>query len=163
MKVDIQAAVSADGFITDAHGGTDWVRDLELYEQLCRQYGCIVSGRATYDEFGPAFNDVQQIVLSSQSRTDEHANIHFVSTVEQALAKAQELGFDNLLVIGGGRTNGAFMRAGVVNKLMLDIHPLILGQGKQLLGDFDGQVKLRLDALDEQKDFISVSYVVERA
>ena len=161
LQVTIQAATSVDGFIATVDGGTDWVQDWEAYELTCREYGCIAMGRTTYDEYGgPAFDGVQHIVLSSQARESKHDDIHFVQTVEQALAKAKELGFDKLLVIGGGQTNGAFMRAGVVQKLMLDIHPIILGQGKKLLGDFDGDISLLLASRKQGSDFVTLVYKV---
>jgi dihydrofolate reductase len=161
VQVTIQAAISVDGFIATPDGDTDWVKDLELYEQACREYGCMIMGRTTYDEYaGPAFDGVQHIVLTSKPQESRHDNVHFVQTVEQAMAKAKELGFDKLLVIGGGQTNGSFMRAGVVGQLMLDVHPIVLGQGKKLLGDFDRQVQLRHTSTKEYPNFVCLSYDV---
>lgn len=159
MKIAIQAAISVDGFVATIDGGTNWVKDLELYEQACREYGCIAMGRTTYDEYGgPAFDGVQQIVLSGRSHRSEYKNVYFVQSAEQALAKAKELGHDKLLVIGGSQTNGAFMRTGQVEKLLLDIHPIALGTGKKLFGDFTGEVQLRFFAMEQHQDFISTSY-----
>ncbi len=161
MQITIQAAISADGFVATADGGTGWVKDLELYEQTCREYGCIVMGRTTYDEYGGlAFDGVQQIVLSSQSHKSEHKSVHFAQSVAQAIAKAEELGCEKLLVIGGSQTNGAFMRTGVVQKLLLDIHPIVLGKGKQLFGGFDGNVALRLDSEQQHPAFVCAAYSV---
>jgi len=159
MQVDIQAAVSVDGFIARENGDTDWVQDLELFEQTSREYGCIAMGRTTYDEFaGPAFDGVQHIVLSSKPQKSAHETVHFVQTVEQALAKAKELGFAKLLVIGGSQTNGSFMQAGVVNNLLLDIHPILLGKGKRLLEGFSKEAQLRLQSSTQNQAFLCTKY-----
>jgi dihydrofolate reductase len=163
MEVTIQAAVSADGFIAKEDGGTDWVQDLELYEQMCRKYGCIAMGRTTYDEYGgPAFEGVQHIVLSRRTQQSAHQNVHFVQSAEQAVAKAKELGFDKLLVIGGGQTNGNFMQTGLAKRLLLNVHPLILGRGKPLFGHTKIGTPLHFKSVKQHPAFIQIQYAVKQ-
>src|SRR5262249_29201661 len=129
-----------------------------------REYGCICMGNTTFTQYqddGFPMDGVQNLVLSKQSHESTYPNVHYVQTVEQATAKATELGFDKLLVIGGGQTNGAFVRAGVVQKLMVDVHPLILGQGKKLLGDYDGNLDLELESLNQEANFVTLVYRIK--
>lgn len=161
MKIVVQAAISADGFVATISGNTDWVKDLDLFEQACKQYGCVVMGSTTYSEFeGPAFDDVQHIVLSNQSQDPKEPNVHFVTSVDSAVSKAKQLGFDKLLIIGGGKTNGSFLKAGVVSEILLDIHPLVLGQGIKPFEGFDDMLKLDLVAVKEYEEFICATYKV---
>ncbi len=48
---------------------------------------------------------IEHLVLASKEVNSSYKNVHFVSFVEQAIVKAQELGFNKLLVIGGSKTN----------------------------------------------------------
>lgn len=145
VQVDLYAAVSADGFIARENGDTDWVADDELFEQTCKAYACVVMGRATFEEFGgPPFDGVQWLVLSSNGRPREYKDVRFVNSARQAIDKAKAFGDSKLLIIGGAKTNRSFMEAGAVQKIMLDIHPLVLGGGIRLLGDYNGPRQLTL-------------------
>jgi dihydrofolate reductase/ADP-ribose pyrophosphatase YjhB (NUDIX family) len=146
VKVDLYIAASIEGFIADEHGGTDWVCDEALFEQTVRDYGCICMGHATYDEYGgPAFEGVQCIVLTHKiPKRNKQAAVHFVTSAEDAMAKARELGFKKLLVIGGAKTNQAFMSAGVVRKVYADIHPILLNKGLQMFGDFKASFDFKI-------------------
>src|SRR5687768_8529955 len=100
MKVDLYIAASVEGFIADRYGNTAWVADEELFEATTRKYGCICMGHATYREYGgPAFEGVQHIVLAHKiPKKNKHESVHFVTNVDEAMAKARELGFKKLLV-----------------------------------------------------------------
>lgn len=137
------AATSVNGFIADKDGGTDWVEDWDLFEKTSKDFGCTVMGRSTYEEGGSVFDGLQHLVLSSKKRKST-GNIHFVTSVNQAIAKAKELGFDKLLVIGGAQTNESFIRSGKVNKLFVDIHSLKLDHGKKLFGGYTKSLNLKL-------------------
>lgn len=141
MKIDIYAAVSQDGFIARKNGDTDWVKDEELFEKMCRTYGVICLGRTTFDEFGgPAVDGVQHIVLSQGPQKSELPNVHFVKNVDEAIAKAAVLGFSHLLVIGGAKANQSFIEAGRADKLILDRHAIRLGKGIKLFGTLRREV-----------------------
>lgn len=138
VTVDLYIAASIEGFIADKNGGTDWVADEVIFEQTSRKYGCICMGHTTYREYGgPAFDGVQHIVLSRKpQKKNSHESVHFVTSPQEAIAKAAELGFKKMLVIGGAQVNHAFMQAGVVRRVFVDIHPIILGEGLQMFGDY---------------------------
>ena len=144
MNVVLCAAVSLDGFIAGEDGKTDWVRDWKLFEATCHEFGCVVMGRNTYEEGGSIFKGVESLVLMSKPAKSMRKNVQCVDSVEEATAKAKKLGFKRLLVIGGSRTNESFAEARVLTGLMVDVHPLKLGSGKKLLGDFAEPLKLKL-------------------
>lgn len=52
----------------------------------------------------------------------------------------RELGIERLLLEGGGRTNGGFLRAGLVDEISLVIHSGVDGaQGAPAVFDSDGE------------------------
>ncbi|HKX73637.1 MAG TPA: NUDIX domain-containing protein [Candidatus Saccharimonadales bacterium] len=146
MKVDLYIAASVEGFIADRYGNTAWVADEELFEATARKYGCICMGHATYREYGgPAFEGVQHIVLVHKiPKKNKHESVHFVTNVDEAIAKARELGFKKLLVIGGAKTNHSFMQADVVSRVYVDIHPILLEKGLPMFGDYKAQFDFKM-------------------
>jgi dihydrofolate reductase len=148
MQVAIYIAASLEGYIADAKGGTDWVADDELFEQIARTYGCICMGRNTYDEYGgPAFDGLQHIVLTKRlPKKTTFDNVHFASSPQEAIKLAKNLGFKKLLVIGGARTNQAFMQAGVVKKVYADIHPFLLKKGIPMFGDYQAKFDFKMQS-----------------
>lgn len=146
MEAHIYLAASLEGYIADAKGGTDWVADDELFEQTVKKYGCICMGRKTYDEYGgPAFEGVQHIVLTKRlPKKTKFDNVHFAATPQEAMELAKTLGFKKLLVIGGARTNQAFMQAGAVKKVYADIHPFLLKKGIPMFGDYQAKFDFKM-------------------
>lgn len=159
MEIVISAAVSVDGFMADESGNTDWVEDWDLFEKTSKAYGCTVMGMRTFEEGGSTFENCQHIVLTTQT-AESNKNIHFVDSVEGAVQRAEQLGFGRLLVIGGAKTNESFLRAGKVQELLLDVHPLILGSGKKLFNAFDKALKLELIQLKEYPNFTHIRYKI---
>jgi dihydrofolate reductase len=165
MKITLYAAVSVDGFIAQTNGDTDWVKDDELFEKVCKDFGCVAMGRNTYEEYGkPPFEGVQHLVLTEKAGMDiRHSNVTYVSGAEKTLEKAKDLGFDKLLVIGGSQCNASFAKAGLLDEIWIDSHPLILGEGKKLLGDFTDSLDLGLISSEPQpQGFVHSKFKIKK-
>ena len=166
MKIVLYAAVSADGFICTKDGDSDWVLDDELFDKTVKDFGCVVVGHNTFNQYlGDIYpiESVQHLVLNHKHAglDVKYPNVTYVTSAEQAVKKAQELGFDKLLVIGGSQTNGSFAAAELLNEVWLDEHPLKLGEGKKLLGDFTGDLNLKLISSEPQSQgFVHSKYSV---
>jgi dihydrofolate reductase len=162
MIVDLNAAISLDGFIARSDGTTDWVKGWDLFKKTCLEYGCVIMGRTTYQEGDSIIEGVEHIVLHRGTEGSE-SNVHLVNSVEQALEKASSLGFEKVLVIGGAKTNQSFAEAGLIDNLLLDIHSLALGSGVRLFGDFTGQLNLKLVSGEPIDNVLHYLYEVEKA
>ena len=164
MHVTMMMAVSADGFIAKPGGDSDWAVDNELFEQTVRGYGCVVLGRKTFTQYqGEIYplESVQHIVLSKHPTISGYKNVQFVTKPQLALDKAAELGFDRLLLIGGAKANTAFMQAGLVNTVALDVHPRLLGKGVKLTAGWEGDMQLELaSSYENSKGFLHCEYKV---
>jgi dihydrofolate reductase len=162
LQIDLYAAISLDGYIARPDGSTDWTKDDEQFEALCREYQCILMGRETYDEFGgPAFEGIENLVLTHTPQ--DHADrqgVHFVSSPAQAMELARELSFDKLLVIGGAQTYTSFVQHNVPFGLRLDVHPVFLGQGLKLFGESNQQLQLKATAVEQKDGYMHVTYTV---
>jgi dihydrofolate reductase len=47
-------------------------------------------------------------------------------------------------IIGGGELNGRLAAMGLIDEVILDIEPVVLGQGKKLFGSRDCNLRLKL-------------------
>jgi dihydrofolate reductase len=102
--------------------------------------GAVLTGRRTFDYAGQWNGDhhdgVPIIVLTRnppQGRAPGHAR--YVTDVREAAAQAREAAGDRDVLLHGAEAARAFLRAGVVDELALQVVPVLLGQGRRLFDD----------------------------
>lgn len=141
-------ATSIDGFIAKKNGDSDWVSEVDAvnFEKKIREAGCIIVGRRTFDQYrGEIYpvSGVDNIVLTSKypSKADDE-NIIYVQSPAEAIEAAERKGHNIALLIGGGTTNGLFLKEGLINEIFLSVHPLILGDGIKLFESIETDIKL---------------------
>ena len=134
------------------HGleGGERNRDSELLAEAFERTGAIVVGRRMFDnarDWGdePPFH-MPVFVLTHEAREPlekKGTTFTFVSGVERALELAKAAAGDRDVGIGGGAsTIQQFLRAGLVDELMVHVAPLILGGGRRLFDDPEGRIEL---------------------
>lgn len=74
------------------------------------------------------------------------------------------MGHTEILLIGGGTTNGLFLKDNLIDEMFLSVHPIILGDGIRL---FEGVEKiLKLETLGAKilsEGLVQIHYrIVER-
>ena len=149
MKVIQFNAISADGFIATKNGNSDWVSDVDtkLFEAKIKEIGCIVMGRKTFDQYHGElypFKRVLNLVVTSDTSGRQEEETFFVNSPHEAINVAEQKGFKEILLIGGGTINGSFIEGGLVDEVFLDVHPLIIGEGINLFGGYKGKLDLKL-------------------
>lgn len=154
MKVILYMATSIDGFVATKDGDSEWVSevDIPIFDGKIKKAGCIILGRKTFDQFRGQFfpkKDALNIVLTTKEVLNAEENVRFANTPSGALKIAQENGFDEVLLIGGGTTNGSFLKENLIDELFLDIHLLSFGEGIKIFEGVNKTVNLRL--LDSEK------------
>lgn len=138
MRVTLMNAISLDGFIAHSDGNTDWVDDFEEWEQQAKKVGAIIVGRKTFDEIQAdgLWEDVTYFVLTGSLTEHHEANVECSWSPQEAIDDAAERGFTHVMLCGGSESNGEFAKAGLIDEVVLNIHPVMLGRGKPLLGDY---------------------------
>lgn len=154
-RVVLFIATSLDGFIADADGGVDWLftDDDYGYTDFFATVGALAMGRATYDQilgFGPwPYGAVPTTVFTH--RTLSAPDGISVEAAEGEVAawfaslKAQPLGGDVWLV-GGGALVRSFREAALIDRYVLSVHPVLLGDGIPLFAGALPRADLRLTA-----------------
>ena len=151
-------ATSIDGFISGPDGNLDWLNYVPFSEgedggfaDFISRVDAIVMGRVTFETvvgFGHGWHyPVPGLVLSS---TLSSAPAEFSSHVEFACGTPQEIvdlanerGFNNLY-IDGGKTVQKFLRADLIDELIITEIPLLLGGGDRLFGELNQQLGFEL-------------------
>ena len=169
MKVTLYMAISLDGFIATSDGDSDWVSpvDSKEFEKQVAEAGCIVVGRRTFDQFrGELYPmaGVSNIVMTEKRQlTDENSDVVFTRSCQQALACAEQRGHDQVLLIGGGHVNGAFLQSRLIDEVIMSVHPLILGSGIKVFEAFEKQVDLRFVSSQQMEaGLIQLRYTVSK-
>ena len=83
-------------------------------------------------------------MISSDKSLKLDKGFILASSPADALKKAKEKGHTNVVVTGGGGINAAFMKQGLVNELVLNIEPFILGKGIRIFSEDEFECKLEL-------------------
>ena len=141
--VTLKLATSLDGCIAMADGSSRWITGgpSRAHAHLERsRHEAILVGRATWDADAPKL-DVRLAGLEDRSPARVVLSRSLVIAPELGLIVVQEphqiaaLPCHHLLVEGGAQTAAAFLRADLVDRLLLYTAPILIGGGKPALGD----------------------------
>lgn len=131
MKVVSYIALSVDGYVADASGDESFLSDehWKTFLELIEAHKACVMGKSTYDLIqtwgAPYFKDLSRAELILLSRTPAGNS---VGSPHAALAKAGELGYSSVVVVGP-TVNALFANAGLINELIASIEPAAIGKG----------------------------------
>lgn len=92
------------------------------------------------------------------------ASYHFARSVEEGLARAQELAGEGEIGIGAGDVGGQALSLGLVDHVAIDIVPVAFGRGKPYFGALaDGHLMLdHPDAVIQGDGVLHLRYPVRR-
>jgi len=139
-KIILYTATSIDGKIARPDGDVKWLDEIPNPDKLDYGYAdfyksidTTLMGRTTYEHvkhFGfDYYKDTQNFVFSSQ-KAEPHQYLEFVS--EDAVSFAKKLKLEkgkDIWLIGGGKLNTSMLKANLIDKLMLFVMPIVLGEG----------------------------------
>lgn len=149
--VSYAVATSIDGYIAERGEAMDWLRWSEdaaaINATTWAGVDTILMGRTTFDfaqRGGGSFNGLKTYVFSrSMSRSPEGTELISEDAVPFVRSiKTQEGG--GIILMGGGELAAALFEGGVVDELILNIHPLLFGAGTRLISRLAHQVELEL-------------------
>jgi dihydrofolate reductase len=145
---------SVDGFIARPNGDLDWLPpgggEPHGYEEFIASIDAIVIGRKTFEKvltLGPwPYRDKRVVVLSSHP-VDLSAAAGGI--VEQMAGPPAEIVSQlaasgaHRLYVDGGITIQGFLRAGLIQRLIITRVPVLIGDGVPLFGTLPRDIRLR--------------------
>jgi dihydrofolate reductase len=155
-RIVYDVAVSADGFIDAGDGDVkafafagEHVSD---YLQRVKQYETVIMGRATY-EAGYAwglqpgdkpYQHMHNVVFSRSLELAEGAAVEVNREDAAVCVRAMKGGLGgDIYLCGGGAFAGSLLKAGLIDRLILKMNPIVLGGGTPLFGR-EGKARARL-------------------
>lgn len=152
MTISVFVGTSLDGFIARPDGTFDFLPDdpePHGFEEFMASIDALVMGRNTFEVVLPfpewPYGDKRVVVLSSRPLDLSAAK----STVEQMSGAPADIvarlaaSGANHLYIDGGITIQQFLRAGLVDRLIVTRVPVLIGQGIPLFGSLPHDIRLQ--------------------
>jgi len=155
MTASVFIGASVDGFIARSNGDLDWLpADAEPhgYEEFVASVDAILIGRKTFEtvlgfEAWP-YGGKRVVVLSSRtldlSVARERGGVVelMAGPPAEIVSQLAARGIHHLYVDGGITIQG-FLRAGLIDRLIITRVPVLLGEGVPLFGSLPQDVRLR--------------------
>ena len=154
MTVSVFVGVSVDGFLARPNGDLDFLPpdggEPHGYEEFLATVDAIVLGRNSFEKvltLGPwPYGDKRVVVLSSRpvdlSAAGGGVLEQMAGSPAEIVSRLAASGARHLYV-DGGITIQRFLRAGLVQRLVLTRVPVLIGEGIPLFGALPGDVRLR--------------------
>ncbi|HRH65111.1 MAG TPA: dihydrofolate reductase family protein [Bacteroidia bacterium] len=154
-KVILYIASSLDGYIADQHDSLDFLSVVERppedygYAAFTKSIDTVVMGRKTYDKvlsFGIDFphRDKKCFVISKKkSGSDENAAFWNNDPCELIRLLLKQTGKDIFIDGGSGLVN-TLMKQDLIDRYIISIIPVLIGNGIPLFKDGRPTVKLKL-------------------
>ena len=154
MKVSAFIGTSVDGFIARPNGDLDFLPaaggEPHGYNEFMASVDALVIGRKTFETVQAfpewPYGNKHVVVLSSRpldfSTVREGVVEQMAGAAEEIVAKLAALGVQHIYV-DGGITIQRFLRAGLVQRLVITRVPVLIGEGIPLFGALPRDLRLR--------------------
>jgi dihydrofolate reductase len=158
-KVFIHATITLDGFMADTNGGVDWMfgfpsadEDQVVVNKVMEEVGAVVGGAnktRTIEEGEEPYGGVLKVPVFEMTH-EAHEPIvkngttytFVVNDISEAVSLAKEAAGDKGVALLGGSISRQCLKLGLVDEIVLDVVPLLLGDGISLFGDLGETIKL---------------------
>jgi dihydrofolate reductase len=153
MTASVFIGTSVDGFIARVDNGLDWLPpgggEPHGYEEFVASVDALVIGRHTFEVvlgFDPwPYGDKRVVVLSSAPldlAAVKGRNVEqMAGSPDEIVARLAASGAHHLY-IDGGITIQRFLRAGLIDRLIITRVPVLIGEGVPLFGALPHDVRL---------------------
>jgi len=152
--VTFGGANSVDNFVARPDGGVDWLlwgdEVAEVVASFWKTIDTVVMGRKTYEaarrqgqEGG--YPGMTTYVFSRTLPQDEKGVTVVREDAGEFVRRLKQQDGSGICVMGGGELGRSLFEAGVIDRLGLNIHPVLLGAGIPLFHPMTRQIGLQLE------------------
>ena len=171
MKVTLYMAMSLNGYIAEENGSEDFLshENWEKFCSLAQRCGNFIVGRKTYEAVknwggGFGFDDltgIKKVIISQDENYKLSEGYTLALSPEDALSKLQN--FESVLITGGSTINTAFIKANLLDEIIVNIEPAVVGKGIPLFTKSDFHKKLEFVSSETSKNgVLSLKYGVQK-
>jgi len=155
MAQSLNAKIARENYQEDFLSSLNWEEFLDFAEEIW----CIV-GRKTYEEVMDwddyTFADVeaQCIVVSNNTELNIEETFTLANSPKDALEKAAEAGYEEVLLTGGAGLNSSFLKEKLVDEIIINVEPFILGKGIPVFSGENFEYRLEFKEVRKLKEGI---------
>lgn len=157
-KNSVFIATSLDGYIADKNGGLDWLNSIPNpdnddmgYVEFTIGIDALIMGRTTFETVigfdVPWPYEKPVFVLSNKLKEipESHKDKAFLvkGTLTEILEQINGKGYKRLY-IDGGTTIRNFLKADLIDEMVLTTIPILLGGGSSLFGELPNELRFEL-------------------
>ena len=170
MKIIIYLASSANGLISNNRNVPDWLSQEygQGFMEICQKTGAVIMGKTTYNILAPDYLPLQDegtmvVLTHDTTATPPRPNVVFTDkSPKEIVTLLASKGHEEAVIIGGTATVSEFVKAGLVNEVILIVEPVLFGKGLPMLQDVDVEYKLRLSAVKQLNEHtVQLHYQVQ--
>jgi dihydrofolate reductase len=173
LRASVFVGTSVDGFMARVDGALDFLPpgggEPHGYDEFIASVDALVIGRNTYEvvlAFDPwPYGDKPVFVLSSKPLRDAPTGAvveRMSGEVGDIVSQLAARGYEHLY-IDGGITIQQFLRAGLIQRLIVTRVPVLIGTGVPLFGPLDRDIRLTHVATRQYASgLVQSEYLVER-
>ncbi|NJL28945.1 MAG: dihydrofolate reductase [Thermoanaerobaculia bacterium] len=175
--VTMHVVASLDGYIARHDNDVSWLEspgnvykagvtlDSTEVEKVLSSIGCYVMGSHTYEhalELGWPYGDTPTIVLTSRELPSTRESVEFYSgDLERLLTEVLTPRYKSIWLVGGAQLCQSLLELGLVDKIILTIAPVTLGDGLRLFGTSGPEQRWQLkDVAAYRNGFVELTYEI---
>lgn len=165
MSVFFYGCVTLDGYLADKNYGLSWLHETGSteetgYEDFYRNMDITVMGRRTFEEIARLED------AAVYPTTENYVFTHSVSLPCKGFVPVSgdvpsfvaELGEKNIWIVGGNTILAPLLERDMVDHLIVQIAPVLLGEGIPLFTQKEGLRRFRLDEVKRYGQFAELIF-----
>ena len=153
MKLILMMAMTADGIIAkEKSQNADWTSkaDKKVFIAETKKAGAIIMGDTTFVAMGQKslpgrFNLILSLTPEKYNNLSKEGELEFMkATPQETVEYLEKKGYKSAILGGGARTNSFFLKAGLVDEVLITVEPKIFGVGMNFTEGEDLDINLEL-------------------
>ena len=168
-KIIVNLCCSLDAFIEGPNGEIDWCLTDQDYGMTAflDSIDTILFGRHSYIqllEMAPdAFSDKNKVVCSQSLLAKDHTARIISENIKEEIQKLVAQPGKDIWFFGGADLLSTFLNLGLIDEMMIAVHPLILADGKPLFSNINHRKSMKLiDSKTYSTGLVQLHYSVAK-
>ena len=167
MSVFFYGCVTLDGYLADKNHGLDWLHQTGNaedtgYDAFYQKMDVTIMGKRTYDEIAK-LEDAASFYPTTENYVFTHADSlpqkGFIPVRGDVAEFVAGLGPDkNIWIIGGNTILAPLLERDMVDHLIVQVAPVLLGEGIPLFTQKEGQMRFHLDEVRQYGQFAELVF-----